>query len=88
MPGEPSIVICSTAEGILKEVLPCSLDIFSTCSAYIQMRCKLAAVLLALHDYDACNKQLLLATQQVKTEQEQQMLQSILSSLQVQWPHL
>jgi hypothetical protein len=53
-----------------------------------QVHCKVAAVLLALHDYDACNKQLLLAAQQVKTEQEQQMLQSILGSLQVHWPHL
>lgn len=53
-----------------------------------QVRCKLAAVLLAQHDYDGCQEQLAAAAQQEASEDDKTMLLSVLQKLHVTWPHL
>jgi tetratricopeptide (TPR) repeat protein len=54
----------------------------------VQVRCKLAAVLLAECDYQGCQQQLSAAAELPATEAEQQLLMSVLQKLQVAWPHL
>lgn len=54
----------------------------------LQVRCKLAAVLLAQNDYEGCHQQLVAGAQLQATEAEKQLLASVLQKLQIAWPHL
>lgn len=55
---------------------------------YLQVRCKLAAVLLAQHNYEGCQQQLAAAAQQDADDADKELLLSVLQKLQVSWPHL
>lgn len=58
------------------------------CVCCLQVRCKLAAVLLAQHDYSGCQQHLAVASQQDADEADKEMLLSVLQKLEVTWPHL
>lgn len=55
---------------------------------YLQVRRKLAAVLLAQHKYSGCQQHLAAAAELDADEADKELLVSVLQKLQVTWPHL
>jgi hypothetical protein len=53
-----------------------------------QLRCKLAAVLLAQRDYEGCRRQLSAAAGLPADDEERHMLEDVVQKLQVNWPLL
>jgi hypothetical protein len=54
----------------------------------LQVRCKLAAVLLSQHDYEGCRRQLSAAAGLPAAEGDAALLEDVVRKLQVSWPLL
>ncbi len=61
---------------------------YPCCVWLLQVRCKLAAVLLSQHDYDGCRRQLSAAAKLPADESDAAMLEEVVRKLQVNWPLL